>query len=173
MTNCFVYESASTCSMCQDGTFFDIDNNKCLILNEAIRSTCLMAWNSTTKCDVCTGRKLSTNGSCNTINTCTDPNCDSCYWNTERKEQHCYYCKSRYILQSSGAEGTTCLKTTGDNMVGCYSSLNAGVCMNCNVGYFFGDKSCLKTALTEFAPLTANSVSILLINLISLLFLIK
>lgn len=138
---CYSYGNATTCNECQDGTFDDKENQKCIPLDPSIIKTCLHAFNSTTKCDICPNSILSTNGGCNTTNRCTDKNCYACYWNTQSKQQVCWICSPGYVLWSAFVTGTACFKAP--NLTGCYSSQDVSTCLNCNIGYYMSASGCV------------------------------
>ncbi len=139
---CYSYENATWCNECQDHTFQDIDNQKCIPLDPTIRKTCLHAYNSTTECDTCPKGILAVNGSCNTSTTCTDPNCYACYWDVGEQRQSCWICSKGYVLWSATVFGTACFR--GVNMTGCYSSTQVGKCGNCNIGYYITETGCAR-----------------------------
>ena len=164
---CYSYSDKNTWQECRDLIYQNLVGQKCTPLSPSIIKTCLHAFNSTTVSDVCPNNILSTNGSCNTTDKYSDPNCGACYWNAKAASQFCWLCASPYVLWSNCINGASCF-AGGSVLTGFYRETTPNVCLNCHIGYYLGVYGCqVSFALNYNVPIYFSalfSVGMILIS---------
>ncbi len=162
---CYSYRSNEECIECFWGELLDGDG-QCAPLSPKNAESCFLSYISTTSCSHCKNSVLTMNGKCTTHKRCSDPNCDVCYmWGAK---ESCYVCKTGYVVLGKSMNESPCERQEY-NTVGCYWSVSHSDCLMCDWGYYYVNKTCTPTQLTEmnrsYASLFKSAVFMLLLIL--------
>ena len=148
ISNCYSYSSGNSCSECEWGFYRNLSpsslNATCTALDSSIRDYCRYSTISPTLCSHCNFGVLSDAGYCFPLNTCSDPNCNSCYFDASGLEQ-CFECMPDYMLWASVNPGL-CLPSS--NLTNCLATNSWVSCGRCRVGYYWDNSTCSSTSKT-------------------------
>lgn len=149
VNNCYVYSGNGACSECEFGFYRNLNpprvNETCVALDKSIKYHCRYSTISTKLCSHCDYGVLTDAGHCFPLNSCSDPKCKSCYFDSNGLEQ-CFECNYDSMLWTTVSPGI-CLPSA--NLTNCLSTNNWVSCGRCRVGYYWKDNRCHSTSKTN------------------------
>ena len=165
---CYSYGSATVCNQCQDEYYQNLApimaSQTCTPLDSSISAFCQFSYNSTTSCTNCKYGILAFANTCQSGNTCADPNCESCYFDLVSGNQMCWACNPNFVMWT-GVSPNVCIPAS-PQQVGCYASSSLVTCANCAVGYYWQNGVCIASSGTNFGTAHKFAVSGLLMMML-------
>ena len=125
--HCMEYDSSGNCSYCQYGYYLSED----LCVKSTLKNCFTHHISDSSKCGVCNGYVLNSDGVCDENRPCSGDQCRSCI--EEQGEQTCLWCNDGYILKQ--LDSFTCVKADG-MLRNCFSLDADGNCSACHFGYY-------------------------------------
>jgi hypothetical protein len=158
---CSQYDSQANCIYCKYGYF--LQAGKCV--KTTLKNCFTHHISEPSKCGVCDGYVLRSDGQCDSEVRCTQKNCRSCV--IEGGKEICLWCQDNYIL--SQAESFECIKAEGF-FRNCFSLDADGNCATCKFGYYINPtlkdvSKCVKSTAYEWEMIFSVFTSILLLTI--------
>ena len=124
---CSQYNEEDQCIYCKYGYY--LQDGVCL--KTSLKNCFTHHIEDPSKCGVCNGFVLKSNGQCDETRKCTVKHCKSCM--IEEEKELCLWCNDEYIL--SHKDKYTCIQARGF-LKNCFSQNSSGRCVTCRYGFY-------------------------------------
>ena len=161
--SCAQYTSDGSCFLCRLGYYL----SRGVCLKSQLKNCFMNLKSDTSKCGVCDGYVLRSDGECDAETKCTKPNCRSCV--VEDDKEICLWCVDGYVLARD--EDYKCVEAVS-SLENCFGQNAEGKCVTCNFGYYIdptlhGESAkCLKSPKYDHQAIVGGLIRLGLVTLL-------